>query len=108
MYPRYKKALIAALTASGVSPEAADDQADQILSTLQGDSTMNAPKTKAAVVAAAQCLSTCSSEHMFSVYQNSPKAQGQNQKSPPNHKSARFSLACTRTHTARAKHFPIP
>ncbi len=80
MYPRYKKALIAALTASGVSPEAADDQADQILSTLQGDSTMNAPKTKAAVVAAAQCSFTRQSEHMFSVYQNTPETQEQNKK----------------------------
>lgn len=80
MYPRYKKALIAALTASGVSPEAADGQADQILSTLQGGLTMYAPKTKAAVAAAAQCSFTVTSEHMFTVYQNSPHTQGQNQK----------------------------
>ncbi len=80
MYPRYKKALIAAITASGLSKEAADVQADKILSTLQGDPTMNAPKTKAAVAAAAQCSSTFTSEHMFTVYQNSPQTQGKNQK----------------------------
>lgn len=68
---------------------------------------MNAPKTKAAVSAAAQCKSTLLSEHMFSVYQNSPKRKGKTKKSPTNHKPARFSLTCTRTHTAMAKHFPI-
>ncbi|MBC8509781.1 MAG: hypothetical protein H8D34_33455 [Chloroflexi bacterium] len=41
---------------------------------------MNAPKTKAAVVAAAQCSFTRQSEHMFSVYQNTPETQEQNKK----------------------------
>ncbi len=80
MHSRYKRALIAAPTASGVSPEAAESQANQILSTLQGGSTMCTPKTKAAVAAAAQCLSTHQSEHMFLVYQNPTQTQGQNAK----------------------------
>ncbi len=80
---RYKKAIVAALTASGLSSEAAEGQADQILSTLQGDLTMCAPKTKAAVAAAAQCSFTPMCEHMFSVYQNSPQTQGQNAKISP-------------------------
>ena len=83
MHSRYKKALIATLTASGVSPEAAEGQANQILSTLQGGPTMCAPKTKAAGATAALHSFTHSSEHMFIVYQNSPQTQGQNAKFSP-------------------------
>ena len=47
MSPRYRKAIIATLTASGVSLEAAEGQANQILSTLQGGKPMFTPKEKA-------------------------------------------------------------
>ncbi len=53
MSPRYRKAIIATLTASGVSPEAAEGQANQILSTLQGGKPMFTPKEKATVPAVA-------------------------------------------------------
>jgi hypothetical protein len=53
MSPRYRKAIIATLTASGVSLEAAEGQANQILSTLQGGKPMFTPKEKATVAAVA-------------------------------------------------------
>ena len=57
MSPRYRKAIIATLTASGVSPEAAEGQANQILSTLhEGGKTMFSPnisKEKATAVTVA-------------------------------------------------------
>jgi hypothetical protein len=84
MYPRYKKALITALTAQGLSTEAADSQADQILLTLQGGPTMNAPKTKAAAAAAAQCCSPVQVNICSQYTSFSRKRKSKTQTSPAN------------------------